>query len=154
MKIAKLIMLVFIFVSGVANAENEVDGWYLSKGGDYLVRDSIKGNIHAKIGVAKSGKVYVYFNMFDSDCKGDSGDIISHNPLYINDTLTRYSQYCDKEERYFLPATEAGHNHLISEFKLKSFVEVRLHDGSGKLLFSAKGFTDAFNKVTVKNSGI
>jgi len=135
-------------------AESEVEAWYISKGNEYLVRDSIHGNLHALLSIAKSGKPSVYIIMFDSDCEESSGDIISHNPIYVNGTLTRYQQYCDGQRRYFMPATEAGRSHIVNEFKLRNFVEIKTHDESGRFLFSAKGFSNFLQKLKLDQQGI
>lgn len=145
---------VFAFWVGIASGESEVDAWYLSQGNEYMVRDSINGNLHALMSVSKAGTPYVYIFMYDSDCEKDEGNIIPHNPLKINGVLTRYNQYCDGSRRYFLPATDAGREYLISEFKKKNFVEVATHDGSFRALFSAKGYTGVYNKVVLTRSGI
>lgn len=149
-----LIVGVFALGAGIASAESEVDAWYLSKSDEYMVRDSINGNLHATMSTSKAGTPYVYIFMHDSDCEKDDGNITTHNPLKINGVLTRYNQYCDGSRRYFLPATDAGREHLINEFKKRNFVEVATHDDSFRSLFSAKGFTDIYNKVVLRRSGI
>jgi len=153
-RITKIVALFFLLGASLVRAEDEVDAWYLSKGGEYLVRESINGYMHALMSTAKSGKPYVYLVAHDPDCEKDPGNVIGHNPLYVNGVLTRYSQYCDGSRRYFLPATDAGRMHVINEFKQKKFVEITTHDGGFKALFSAKGFTDIYNKVVFLNAGI
>ncbi|MBE7927632.1 hypothetical protein [Pseudomonas saudiphocaensis] len=150
-KAVAFLMLSFPFSSW---AESEIEAWYTSKGNEYLVRDSVHGNLHALLSISKGGEPFVYIIMFDKDCKESSGNIFSHNPLYINGTLTQYQQYCDGERRYFMPATEAGRAHLIQEFKIKNFVEIETHDKSFKNIYSAKGFTSHLNKLTLRGKGI
>lgn len=153
-KIVRSLIGAFAFLVGTASAEGEVDAWYLSQSDEYMIRDSIHGRLHALMSVSKSGKPYVYIFMYDSDCEKDDGNITSHNPLKINGVLTRYNQYCDGSRRYFLPATDAGREHVINEFKMKNFVEVTTHDETFRSLFSAKGFTAIYNKVVLAQSGI
>lgn len=135
-------------------ADGEIDAWYTSKGNEYLVRDSINGSLHALLSIANSGKPNVYIVMYDSECEGASTEIISHNPLYINNTLTQYRQYCNGERRVFMPATEAGRAHIIQEFKLRNFVEIKTHNQDFRALFSAKNFTHYLNEITIQGQGI
>lgn len=155
MKFKNILLLVstLLFSSSVFS-ESEVEAWYISKGNEYLVRDSVHGNLHALLSTAQSGKPFVYIFMFDSDCKDASTNVMAHNPVYVNNTLTRYQQYCDGERRYFMPATEAGRAHIVKEFKLRDFVEIKTHDESFKAIFSAKGFTSYFNKMVLERQGI
>lgn len=155
MKSRKLLFLaVTLLFASPSFSESEVEAWYTSKGNEYLVRDSVHGNLHALLSTAKSGKPFVYIVMFDSDCKDASTDVIAHNPIYVNNMLTRYQQYCDGERRYFMPASEAGREHIVREFTLRNFVELKTHDESFKAIFSAKGFTTYFNKVVLERQGI
>lgn len=149
-----LTMALSVFFVGAANAETEVDAWYLSKGNEYLVKEATGSTLYGLVSISKGGKPFVYIVNFDKDCEGSDSNIIRHDPLLINGVLTRFNQYCEGTRRYFLPASDAGREHIINEFKKKNFVEVAAHDGKYKFLFSAKGFTDAYNKVIIGNSGI
>ncbi|MFC5077536.1 hypothetical protein VTH8203_04599 [Vibrio thalassae] len=146
-----LLLLCLPFYSHSADEDKE---WYTSKGGEYLVRDSLHGNLHALLSTSKSGTQSVYIVMRDSDCVDQSSDIISHDPIYINGTLTRYNQYCDGERRYFMPATRAGRENLLNEFKLKNVVKVKTYDGDTTFSFSAKGFTAKLKALNVSKKGI
>jgi len=150
----QIFVTLLITVSFHSHAENEDKYWYTSKGGEFLVRDSLSGNLHALLSTSKSGKYSVYIIMFDSSCKDKSSEILSHNPIYINDVLTRYQQYCDGERRYFMPATNAGRENLLKEFRLKNVVKVRTHDGQSNFSFSAKGFVAKLDELKLSSKGI
>jgi len=153
-KIIKLTFLLSIFTASVSYAESEIEEWYLSKSGDYLVRDSVNGTLHAQLANSKSGNPEVYIFMFDSDCEGKESTITSHNPLYVNGTLVRYLQYCEGERRYFFPATTEGRKYLFSEFKNKSFVDISTHNKSFTAIFSAKGFSKSLKEIQVNSKAI
>ncbi|WP_434565678.1 hypothetical protein QFW85_10895 [Vibrio chagasii] len=154
-KITKcFLFLSSIFFSSSMYAEGEIEQWYLSKGGEYLVRESINGSLHSLLSTSKAGDLNVYIFMFDSSCENKSTDVINHDPLYVNNKLVRFSQYCDDDRRYFYPSSEAGRNHMISEFKKRDFVEVKAHDNSYRTLFSAKGFTKIYNDLNLKSEAI
>ena len=151
---AVFLLLTSVMFSCISNAEAEIESWYLSKGGEYLVRESIDGSLHSLLSTSKAGNVTVYMFMFDTSCKDENSDVINHNPLYVNNTLVRFSQYCDGERRYFYPSSDAGRNHMINEFIKKDFVEVKAHDNSYTKLFSAKGFTKIYNEMKLKSEAI
>ncbi|MBE4618264.1 hypothetical protein [Vibrio navarrensis] len=156
MKNVMAVFLLFtsVIFSCVSNAEGEIESWYLSKGGEYLVRESIDGSLYSLLSTSKAGDLTVYMFMFDASCKDENSDVINHNPLYVNNKLVRFSQYCDGERRYFFPSSDAGRNHIVNEFKKKEFVEVKAHDNSYTKLFSAKGFTKIYNEMKLKSEAI
>lgn len=145
-----------LLLSPLLHADEEIEEWYTSKGGEYLVKDSVHGNLYALLSNSQSGEPSVYIIMYDEDCKDQSDDIISHNPLYVNGVLTRYQQYCDSddERRYFLPATEAGRSNLVKEFKEKKFVEIKSHNDDFNFIFTGQGFTALYDLMVLQNSGI
>ena len=151
-----LLSALFLFFSGLAVAEDEIDAWYLSKGGQYLVQESTKGNLYALLTRSKGGEVKVYFTLDDSDCEKDSGKIIPHNPLSIDGKLVRFSQYCIPEQktRVFYPSTDEGGKYLLGEFKSKKFVDVMIHDGSYTFVFSAKNFSQVYSDYVLESSGL
>ena len=85
---AKIVAFIFLLSAGIVNADEEMREWYLSEDDNYLVRESIYGNLHALLSVSNAGEPNVYIIMDDSDCEGDSGDITGHDSLYIVTTLT------------------------------------------------------------------
>lgn len=156
--VVKNLLLSFLFFSFSAFviAEDEIDAWYLSKGGDYLVQESTKGNLFALLTRSKGGEIRIYFTMSDASCEKSDGKIIPHNPLSIDGKLVRFSQYCEPETqtRVFYPSSDEGAKYLLGEFKGKKFVNVMIHDGSYTFIFSAKNFSDVYSAYALESSGI
>ncbi len=145
---------IFTLLSTSVLAENEKEGWYVSKSGFHMVQESNHGQLYAKIDLSKAGKVSVYFQLFDDSCKGKDLTIMTHDPIYIGGVLVKINHYCDGDSRYFMPVTDAGREHLINEFKFKKSVEVKMYDASKTFLFATKGFSEAFAKMSITSSAI
>lgn len=152
--ISALLLFSSMVVSGVSNAAGEIESWYKSEGGEYLVRDSIHGELHSQLSTSKVGNISVYLFYLDSSCEGKNSDVVAHDPLLINDKLVRYLQYCDGSRRYFFPATTEGRNYLINEFIKRDFVEIKTYNKDFSSLFSAKGFTKLYNQMKAKEEAI
>lgn len=146
--------LLLMLASVSAHAEPEREGWYLSTGGEYLVREKHNGNLHALLSTSRGGETVVYVYYFDEDCKTETSNMQTHDPLEINGTLVRYQQYCDGDRRYFLPATEAGRAYLLQAFRSSNQVEFVMLDQTTRFLFSARGFTAMQTKMEAVRRGL
>lgn len=134
--------------------EAERQGWYLSTGGEYLVREQHAGNLHALLSTSRAGETVVYVYYFDNDCKTETTHMQPHDPVEINGTLVRMQQYCDGDRRYFLPATDAGRAFLVQAFRSSNRVEFVLMDQTHRFLFSAKDFIAMQRRLEESRRGL
>ncbi|EHD2271104.1 MULTISPECIES: hypothetical protein [Vibrio] len=147
--------LILSILSFSAVSGSEVDAWYTSKGGDYLVKDSIHGVTYGLIGVSKAGDMTVYFQFWEEECSSLLGDgVQAHDPIKVNGQLVRMLQSCDGKWRTIFAASDKGRDYIINQFKKKNFVELKGYDDSYKLLFSAKNFTKLFNLKVSSSAAI
>lgn len=156
MKPIRFFYIIFALLSSTVNAEEEIDAWYLSKGGQYLVKESTGSSIYALLAESKSGAIRVYLTFHDEDCKNASEQIMRHNPLKVNGQLVRFSQYCDSDsgERIVYPSTDDGAKYLMREFKNKKFVDIVAHDDEFGFIFSAKNFTEVLERFSSESNAI
>lgn len=144
-----------IIFSTLASAEGEMGGWYISKGGSYLVQEMIYGNGYLELANSVNNKPHVYLFYFDPQgCKDIGNSILKHNPIYINKKLVRFSQNCVDDKHMFYATTDAGNDYIIKEFMKSDVVEYKLYDSDVKFLFSAKNFKNTFTQFMGQNSGI
>ncbi len=152
----KIIIPFYILMAVGAHAEGEMDGWYNSNSGLYLVQEVIYGKYYGQIAYSKSNQLRFYIvNPNDPDCvKSIGNDIVKHEPLYVNKKLVRISQYCDGNLHYFYPSTDEGNTYVIREFNKSDSVEFKMYDESKRFLFSAKNFKNIYSQLLGKSGGI
>ncbi|WP_104401800.1 hypothetical protein [Vibrio penaeicida] len=147
--------LILSILSFSALSSSEVDAWYTSKGGDYLVKESIHGVAYGLIGVSKAGDMAVYFQFWEEECFSLLGDgVKAHDPIKVNNQLVRMLQSCNGNWRTIFAASDKGRKYIINQFKKKKFVELKGYDDSYRLLFSAKNFTKLFNLKVSSSAAI
>nr|WP_086938800.1 hypothetical protein [Thaumasiovibrio occultus] len=124
----------------------EQQAWYVSQGEEYLVQEQRHGALYALLTTSVEDDIGVYLFFNDADCRGDDGQVLSHEPLYINDQLVRFSQYCDAPRRYLVPTTANGRYFLIDEFVKRRSVDISSADHRFTATFSAMGFADFYRQ--------
>lgn len=150
------IVIFFAFFNSSAFSAGEMDEWYTAKNGMTLVQEMVYGNLYALLGKSKEKQIRVYIiSMNDPECPKIGSDVIAHNPIYVNDKLVRFSQYCDSQNTHFYyPTTDEGNAHTIKQFKKSTLVEMRVYDSNIKYLFSAKNFNTVLSNMSIENKGI
>ena len=156
MNLIRSFYIILALFSATVSAEDEIDAWYLSKGGQYLVKESTGSTIYALLSESKSGSIRVYLTMYDESCEKASEEIMRHNPLKVNGQLVRFSQYCEKasSNRIIYPSTDEGAEYLMREFKNKKFVDIVAHDDEYGFIFSAKNFMEVLKKLSSDSKAI
>lgn len=152
----KFICIAAMLVSLNIHAEGEMDGWYTSNNGLYLVREMVYGKLYGQMTYSKSNQIRFYIiDPNDQDCVKKIGtDIISHDPLYINKKLVRMNQYCDANIHYYYPATDEGNSFVIKQFNNSESVEIKMYDDSIRFIFSGKNFKNIYAQLIGKSGGI
>lgn len=136
-------------------AEGEMDGWYTAKNGSYLVQEMIYGYGYAELANSMNNKPHIYMFFFDPEgCKKIGTEILTHNPIYINKKLVRFSQNCVDDRHMFYATTDEGNDYIIKQFLKSDVVEYRPYDSEIKYLFSAKNFKEIFTHFIDQDSGI
>ncbi len=142
----KLLFSLLLLIPLSAIADETTKGWYFSKGGAYMVKDSIYKDIYAAIYSLDTDEIRVYFYFLDpKEC--ESEEISEHKPIYINKKLVKYAQLCVGYKRMLFPSTKEGHIYLLNEFKKRNFVEVKGLNSKIIALFSAKNFIRSVNEL-------
>lgn len=150
------IVIFFTFFNSSAFSAGEMDEWYTAKNGMTLVQEMVYGNLYALLGKSNGEQIRVYIiSMNDPDCPKIGMGVIAHNPIYVNDKLVRFSQYCNNENtHFFYPTTDEGNAHIIKQFMKSELVEMRMYDSNIKYLFSAKNFNTALSNMSIEDKGI
>jgi hypothetical protein len=130
--------------------------WYESKGGHYVVKEILHGGSFAQIALSKKNepRIYIVIPASDTCSKSEDGNFVEQDPILVNDVLTKFQYYCDGGSMMFLASTDRGNKHLIEQFKSKKVVEIKSYKGSVTLLFSAAGFTEYLNLLTISKEAI
>ncbi len=150
-----LILLLCLVCTSMAFADSEVDEWYKSKSEYYAVKEAIYGKLYATLRRSQYGKLIVFVQIYSPDvCERNGSGVYAHDPLYVNETLIKFSQSCYEDWNHFFATTEEGSVHIVEQFKNEVFVEFRTYDGTAKFVFSAKGFIEIYNQSGVEEEAI
>jgi len=93
----------------------------------------------AELSYSRNGQRQIYITGFD-DCRVYP-DNTGVTVFKVNQKPVQFTSYCDGDNKVFYPATQAGLDYTIGQFKKWNWVTI------ADLDFSAKGFTQALNNM-------
>lgn len=96
----------------------------------------------ATIGSNMDGKQKLYITLA-LGCT-DKEQKLDGTTIKTNGQNVRYHRFCDGKYIYMTPASKAGDNFLVGEFKKKNYVKFEFSDFL--VIFDATGFTKGWNK--------
>lgn len=138
-------------------SDDRANEWYLAKTYKYAVQALTDDFFYAELDRTKGGDINVYIKMYSPEhCRENGEKVYYHDPLNVNGILVQYAQACQGSNNYFYPATPQGLKYVVSEFKRKNRVvfKTTYSKDNIKLIFSAKGFVRAYNKLKERENAI
>jgi hypothetical protein len=124
-------------------------GWYINDSPKIVMTKEINyGSVAALLGRGEYAKLSIFFKGADQiGCDDAETPNEQSNPMYINDTLVRFSLVCKGNSMVFYADTEEGNTFVLEQFLQQNFVKVKPYSGQESFLFSTKGFKTLYNKV-------
>lgn len=127
----------------------ESKGWYINKEQKMMITQEVNnGTVIALLGRGQFQKLSILFQASQQkSCEDQSLDKSQLIPMYVNDTLVKFTLLCNAESVVFYAETETGNEFVIDQFIEQPSVKLRPYSGQDNFVFSSKGFQPLYNKV-------
>jgi hypothetical protein len=125
------------------------EGWYINDNPKVVMTKEVNyGSVAALLGRGEYANLSIFFKGADQiGCDEAETQDEQSNPMYINDTLVKFSLVCKGQSMVFYADTEEGNTFVLEQFLQQDSVKVKPYSGQNSFLFSSKGFKALYNKV-------
>lgn len=127
----------------------ENKGWYINKKQKLLITKEVNNRLAvALLGRGQFQKLSILFQTSEKkSCEDKSMEKSQLIPMYVNDTLVKFTLLCNEMLVVFYAETEAGNEFVLEQFIEQPSVKLRPDSGEDSFVFSSKGFQSLYNEV-------
>jgi len=128
---------------------DESKGWYINpKQKMVITQDVNTGTIIALLGRGQFKKLSILFHSNEKkNCEDQSIKKSQLIPMYVNDTLVKFTLLCNENFVVYYAETEAGNTFVLDQFIEKNSVTLKAYSGGNNFVFSSKGFNKLYKKA-------